>query len=870
MRKLLTMLDPLWNWAPRVFRSMLARSTQSRLTTLRVQLERSGRWSACLITSLSDAVAPSRALWPWLLGVMAYGTLLGSPQGVALAAESQFESPLVFFLILGSGLLTAGSCALALIATNATALASGKCHSSLWSPKVIAIWVAAISCAQALILAAATAVTAHWMATGALLATVGFCAWKACGARVEHRTYRLLQHVTRYRLRLALATSAAAIAPLTVGAMIVQSTPMGLGNLGPLVVGLLGFATLSALFGSLLVTVPQCLGTWWAGAAFLVASYMWTALGPVEVDQENPLLVDARKSAQESQRADGECKAVPETLSLATARASISRKRILVSAEGGGIRAAYWAAMALSTMDVEDGGSTLDDVAMVSGVSGGSLGVAAWLAARERQDVAATERRELLRKYLASDFLSPLLGGLIFLDVPKVAFGPMWFSARRDHVFEKALAQRWRQIGNTNFFERPWAALCIRGFQTAPAVFFNATDARTGAYVPISRTRIASSEEGAKGFVIIHNGLPYDDELELEVVDLTKTTLALATVAQAVHISARFPYLSPAAAYGRDAISLGLDTLRLREQFELDLFDPPGDESRRKAREQFREKLLQDGPGLVVRSGLLVDGGYFDNTGLVPSMLALEAAQQDAERAKDLDQPRKPVGRFIRLLHLSNSPVKLCDKLEDTWKEGLSGAARTLIEVTGSHPRCAHEVLALEESLRPVAFDWLRAPIETMLSTREAHSRLQILRAQRAARASDLALWTSISAGVELREASTGDRVGRDLVKSLRSTASEPPFPSGHLEYLQKRGGLTQAQRLSVEQASIAYREAWSARAERAACDTDIDKRQPPLGWTLDASSRKLLDCLAVRGAIRTGAGKPEHPKFLLPPSLRD
>jgi hypothetical protein len=86
----------------------------------------------------------------------------------------------------------------------------------------------------------------------------------------------------------------------------------------------------------------------------------------------------------------------------------------LISAEGGGIRSAYWTAMVLArlkSLDPQFDRRTLS----ISAVSGGALGVAAFRAC-ELGSEAPTSLHKCIRDFGATDFWTQLLGGALFED----------------------------------------------------------------------------------------------------------------------------------------------------------------------------------------------------------------------------------------------------------------------------------------------------------------------------------------------------------------------------------------------------------------------------------------------------------------------
>ena len=827
-------------------------------------------WTFCsnLIEVIRTVCRPSLVLWPWVIGVLAFDTLLSSPQGASVARDTRYvgwEGVGVFALATGIGVLVAIGCLLALVAWNACLERSeqGVRHSPL--VPIAGIWILLLSASYGMQLALATSSATLWTATSVVLLLVGtatWMVWRAVG-RANSQATKALHFATRHRWWLAALTVVVALVPLLIGGYVVRAQPMALATLGPLAVGLIGFGALATLFAAILITLPLCFNAKWVGALFMVGMFAWSASGPASVDGENPLLHEEREQAYDSQSERTKaCRSQPSLLTSAL-NAKVPprpkkgepdpepRTMYLVSAEGGGIRAAYWAAVVLGTIDIETNDKVLEDVATVSGVSGGSLGIATWLAARERSDLKSEERLEVAKDFLRSDFLSPLLGGLLFLDVPRAVLGPAWFEARRDHVFEKALANRWTQVGKTNFFARPWRYICVSGFVQPPAIFFNATEASSGSFVPMSPTRINRGSTA-------RNGLR---------VALATTTLRWATVAQVVHISARFPYLSPAAEVGVDAADVARNLLDVeRSRHASPISDSAVGEESSEDRDALEvERLRRE--GLFARVGVLVDGGYFDNTALTPSRAAMEIVKDgraaEAKRAPSVFKPF--TSTTVRLIHLSNDPGTSCERLTGDWMANLTERARRYLQVTKTSLKCVHQLEELEKSLLPSPMQWLFAPLETIISARSAHSKGQLASAVSEVYALtgryDSAV-NNLSVEQELKDVHgeldevlqvrprpemTAQTVAQ--LKSMAASAQEANLASN--EELQR-----------FSKAIAAFERLSAARERKLSCTQGSTKSSPPLGWMLNRDSRETLDCLAIRATFRGGFGALSIPNL--------
>ena len=245
---------------------------------------------------------------------------------------------------------------------------------------------------------------------------------------------------------------------------------------------------------------------------------------------------------------------------------------LVISADGGGLRAALFTASVLAYADDYTCGQFGKQVRMASGVSGGSLGLATWLVLRQEyvrrsllggkqpwQDCwkfvddgtkgAADPRQwpldlSLLVQYtLVQDHLTMPLFGMLTSDLL-----PSSASARRGQLlvdsWQDAALTAMPAVPETGFTPLGYArefAQVTGGLDPPPAVAFNATDADTGRLVVLSNAPW-------------HAG-----------IDATKMPVGVAALD-----SARFPFISPAG--------------------------------------------LLDDAGTMRR---VVDGGYFDNTGAI-------------------------------------------------------------------------------------------------------------------------------------------------------------------------------------------------------------------------------------------------------------
>ena len=247
---------------------------------------------------------------------------------------------------------------------------------------------------------------------------------------------------------------------------------------------------------------------------------------------------------------------------------------LVVAAEGGGIRAAYWTALVLSELQDRATAAGLDfarHVFAISGVSGGSLGAATFAALVANQNAGHAPRqpdgcpvdenvdpatlRGRAERVLRHDFLSPAVAVMLFSDNFQQVV-PYGFLNDRAVPLERSFEAAWDACEEGNWFRRPFRALWTEPPPFAvPPLYLNSTVVETGQRLIVAPVRIGEPA--------------FSEALSSE--QILGPELALST---AVHNSARFTYVSPAG------------TVRWDEEAPT--------------------KWLR-----------LVDGGYFENSGAV-------------------------------------------------------------------------------------------------------------------------------------------------------------------------------------------------------------------------------------------------------------
>lgn len=321
------------------------------------------------------------------------------------------------------------------------------------------------------------------------------------------------------------------------------SLPQGLGAPAILLLGLTGIV----LFGSLVLSYAFLANGQPAATPLVLALAVIFGLFNdnhwIRLDPEAPALLrmDARSHYETWREVN------PPPVSV-QGRGPV----ILVAASGGGIRAAYWTASTLATLESVPG--FREGLFAISGVSGGSVGASVYAAVKRRQLqlIGTPETLQEVQRALGQDFLSPVVAGLLFPDLIQ-RFVPV--------PFDWADRQRFLELGfegalgtGPNPLARSFTGLYAGGYELRiPSLLLNTTVVDSGRRAIVSNIAL-------DGFT---------DTLDLLAQGFSTRSIRLSAAAGA---SARFTYVSPAGS-----------------------LNVPG-----------------EGGGQKIR---LVDGGYFENSG---------------------------------------------------------------------------------------------------------------------------------------------------------------------------------------------------------------------------------------------------------------
>jgi hypothetical protein len=336
----------------------------------------------------------------------------------------------------------------------------------------------------------------------------------------------------------------------------------------------------------------------------------------------------------------------------------------LAAAQGGGARAAYWSASILQALDERTRGRFTHHLFAISAVSGGALGAAAFVAAKaDAAGRPAAAARPPLRAFLAGDYLSPIAAALVFPDFIArfVPFPLPRFD--RAVAFETALEHSWRVAFHTDRFSQDLSGLYAGAHgDELPSLLLNATNVETGKRFIVSNLSFSQIERGDAYYA-------YDPEAAYSI-----TSMPLST---AVHLGARFPFVSP-------------------------------------------HGVLDDSPaagGIRTPWGRLVDGGYYDNSGtatlsdLLDALVRHVATRPAAERGI--------VPEFVVLV-ISNDVDEPAGGNDER-----AFASRRLPFSPPEHMMRVYRSVG-EEPQHSLQLSELNSPIEALLSARGAHAEAEM------------------------------------------------------------------------------------------------------------------------------------------------
>jgi hypothetical protein len=226
----------------------------------------------------------------------------------------------------------------------------------------------------------------------------------------------------------------------------------------------------------------------------------------------------------------------------------------IVAAEGGGIRAAYWTANVLTAIQ-DDNPCFAEQLFALSGVSGGSLGAAvftALLADQHRNQPARRCDRDSMaplatkaKGMLSEDFLAPAVAATLYPDLLQRILPVAIPRFDRARALETAWERAWYKHAGSQRFAEAFDGLWQNNEDRwLPALLLNATWVETGKRLIASNLRVQLLPEEKK----LEKLSEFADAEDVHRF-YGQRALPLST---AVHLSARFTYVSPAGTLVKD------------------------------------------------------------------------------------------------------------------------------------------------------------------------------------------------------------------------------------------------------------------------------------------------------------------------------
>jgi hypothetical protein len=245
---------------------------------------------------------------------------------------------------------------------------------------------------------------------------------------------------------------------------------------------------------------------------------------------------------------------LPAAASLDEAYSTFSRdgqqrKLLIVATAGGGIRAAFWTAYALSRFHDELGDTFDRALFAISGVSGGSYGAVLYRAmtttgmsppcslpasvmTNQISSKGTPPYAPCVSAYLAPDGLGPVLASLLLPDFQQ-RFIPVSVFPDRARALELAWQDAWRQSAPANHGEllaEPFAGLWKNG--PLPILLLNGTSVSTGRRIVTTNLNL-TTRDGAT------------DSVFHDIRSFSAVTPMVISATTAITNSARFPYVTP-------------------------------------------------------------------------------------------------------------------------------------------------------------------------------------------------------------------------------------------------------------------------------------------------------------------------------------
>lgn len=299
----------------------------------------------------------------------------------------------------------------------------------------------------------------------------------------------------------------------------------------------------------------------------------------------------------------------------------------LVAMSGGASRSAYWGAYTLAWLEDaqrQQGRHFLANVYGVSGVSGGSLGAAALVSfmAHEREQTLPGARGLLADRVgalLTQDYMAPAAQAFLYVDLIGQLSPTPLPGLDRSHALERSWEDDFDQIRQSthqrpgddglNWFKEPIESLYLPSREQCASPTSRSGGRACVAMLPRLILNAASVQTGAP---VLQTALDLRHPLARHMRD-AGLGLHHMTLSEAVHNSARFPFLSPAGTVPATDGSRAVDHW--------------------------------------------VDGGYFENSGTWALQVLLQRWAQLPQWEQDPQGWRDLLSR-VRVMVFTNDPVR--------------------------------------------------------------------------------------------------------------------------------------------------------------------------------------------------------------------
>jgi hypothetical protein len=257
---------------------------------------------------------------------------------------------------------------------------------------------------------------------------------------------------------------------------------------------------------------------------------------------------------------------------------------ILIATEGGGIRAAHWTIQALENLNRRILGFNHYTYA-ISGVSGGGVGAAMYLAHKRDLSIDSLPERDKIitqefQNYINEDFLASVTSGLFFSDMIN-SFQPLPFfkSLNRTRRLEDAWGYGYEHHIHKKTFHEPFLSLWQNetgGYNyDLPSLFLNGTLADNGSRIITTNLQLSTLEN-------VDSSAQFENIYDL--LNMIKKDIPLKTAAS---LCSRFPLVTNGGKF-----------------FSAD----------------------------KKQSGYITDGGYFENTGVETCLAILNVITEKAKK----------------------------------------------------------------------------------------------------------------------------------------------------------------------------------------------------------------------------------------------